>query len=152
VVKTVKTKKITQKQTKQAQSQDVAAANIPLVDARPSDQPVNIVAKTGKTPTAPAQEEANNSVVAAPSAPASGGSYVIQIASAPSPDQAEATYASLNRKFGRIIGGRGMNIQKADIPGKGTFYRVRISAGSKQEAAALCAKYKSAGGQCLVAR
>jgi hypothetical protein len=152
-VKTVKTKKITQKQVKQEQPQQVAAAtNIPLVDARPSDQPVNIVAKTGKTPSAPAPADVSDAVVAAPSAPASGGSYVIQIASAPSPDQAQSTYASLNRKFGKIIGGRDMNIQKADIPGKGTFYRVRITAGSKKEAAALCAKYKSAGGQCLVAR
>ena len=50
------------------------------------------------------------------------------------------------------MGGRNIKIQKADIPGKGTFYRVRIAAGSKKEAAALCAKYKSAGGQCLVAR
>ncbi len=149
-VKAVKTKKITQKQVKQEQTEQVAAAtNIPLVDARPSDQPVNIVAKTGKTPSAPAPAEASDAVVAAPAA---GGGYVIQIASAPSPDQAQSTYASLNRKFGKIIGGRDVNIQKADIPGKGTFYRVRISAGSKKDAAALCAKYKSAGGQCLVAR
>jgi SPOR domain len=157
VVKTVKTKKIVQKKVAQEQPQEVAAAtNIPLVDARPADQPVNIVAKTGKTPAAGALAEAAAAVVAEPAAPAapaaSGGSYVVQIASAPSPDQAQSTYASLNRKFGKIIGGRDMNIQKADIPGKGTFYRVRIAAGSKKEAAALCAKYKSAGGQCLVAR
>lgn len=154
VIKTVKTKKIAQKKPALEQPQEVAAAtNIPLVDARPADQPVNIVAKTGKTPSgaAPAAE-ATEAVVAAPAPAASGGGYVVQIASAPSPDQAEATYASLNRKFGKIIGGRDMNIQKADIPGKGTFYRVRINAGSKKEAAALCAKYKSAGGQCLVAR
>jgi SPOR domain len=150
VVKTVKTKKIVQKKPAQEQPQEVAAAtNIPLVDARPSDQPVNIVAKTGRTPAAETDAE---TVVASAPAAAAGGGYVVQIASAPSPDQAQSTYASLNRKFGKIIGGRDMNIQKADIPGKGTFYRVRIAAGSKKEAAALCAKYKSAGGQCLVAR
>jgi SPOR domain len=154
VVKTVKTKKITQKKQVQEQPQEVAAAtNIPLVDARPADQPVNIVGKTGKTPNAGALAEAAAAVVAEPTAPAaSGGGYVVQIASAPSPDQAQSTYTSLNRKFGKIIGGRDMNIVKADIPGRGTFYRVRIAAGSKKEAAALCAKYKSAGGQCLVAR
>jgi hypothetical protein len=154
VVKTVKTKKIAQKKSTQEQTQEVAAAtNIPLVDARPADQPVNIVAKTGKTPNEGALAEAAAAVVAEPAAPAaSGGGYVVQIASAPSPDQAQSTYATLNRKFGKIIGGRDMNIVKADIPGKGTFYRVRIAAGSKKEAAALCQKYKSAGGQCLVAR
>ena len=142
-VKPVKLKKITQKAAKTEAPVDVAAAaNIPLVDARPSVQPVNIVAKTGKTPAAEAPA----------AAPAAGGNYVIQIASAPSPDAAQSTYASLSRKFGAVIGGRAMNVQKADIPNKGTFYRVRIAAGSKAEAAALCTKYRAAGGQCLVAR
>lgn len=58
----------------------------------------------------------------------------------------------LSAKYGNVLGGRNAKIQKADIPGKGTFYRVRVPAGSKQEATALCAKYKSAGGQCLVAK
>ena len=147
VVKSVKVKKITQKAAKAEALREVAAANIPLVDGRPSDQPVTIVAKTGKTPQA-----AEEAAALAPEPAAAGGGYVIQIASAPSPDAAQATYASLNRKFGNVIGGKNMKIQKADIPGKGTFYRVRIAAGSKKEAAALCAKYKSAGGQCLVAR
>jgi hypothetical protein len=147
VVKTVKVKKLTQKAAKAEALKEVAAANIPLVDGRPSDQPVTIVAKTGKTP------QAAEEVAALAPAPAGGsGGYVIQIASAPSPESAQATWASLNRKFSSVIGGRNVKIQKADIPGKGTFYRVRIAAGSKADAAALCAKYKSAGGQCLVAK
>ncbi len=146
-VKPVKVKKLTQKAAKVEALKEVAAANIPLVDGRPSDQPVTIVAKTGKTPQAAEQVAA-----LAPQPAPAGGSYVIQIASATSPDAAQATWASLNRKFGNVLGGRNAKIQKADIPGKGTFYRVRIPAGSKQEAAALCAKYKSAGGQCLVSR
>lgn len=147
VVKPVKVKKLSQKAAKAAALKEVAAANIPLVDGRPSDQPVTIVAKTGKTPQA---EEV--AALAPAAAPAPSGGYVIQIASATSPDAAQATWASLNRKYGTVLGGRNASIQKADIPGKGTFYRVRIPAGSKQEAAALCAKYKSAGGQCLVAK
>ncbi len=140
LVKTVKIKKI--KAEPAATEIDVAAAaNVPLVEARPADQPVNIVAKTGKTPGAEAA-----------ATPAASGNYVIQIASTPSPDAAQSTYASLSRKFGSVIGGRGVTIQKADIPGKGTFYRVRIEAGSKKEAVALCTKYKAAGGECLVAR
>jgi hypothetical protein len=145
VVRPVKVKKLTQKAAKAEALKEVAAANIPLVDGRPSDQPVTIVAKTGKTPQ-------TEEVAALSPAPAASGSYVIQIASATSQDAAQATWASLNRKYGNVLGGRNARIQKADIPGKGTFYRVRIPAGSKQEATALCAKYKSAGGQCLVAR
>ena len=147
VTKAAKAKKAAQKAAKtQAALEVAAAANIPLVDARPAEQPVNIIAKTGKTP------QAEEVAALAPAPAPSGGSYVIQIASATSPDAAQATWQSLNRKFGNVLGGRNAKIQKADIPGKGTFYRVRIPAGSKQEATALCAKYKSAGGQCLVAR
>jgi hypothetical protein len=80
------------------------------------------------------------------------GSYVVQIASLPSEGEAQKSYNSLSGKFGSVIGGRGVDIKKAEIAGKGTYYRVRIPAGSKQEANELCARYKSAGGSCLVTR
>ncbi len=51
-----------------------------------------------------------------------------------------------------MIGGRGVDIKRADIEGKGTFYRVRIPAGTRDEANQICARYKSAGGSCLVTR
>ena len=102
--KPVKIKKLTQKAAREEALKEVAAANIPLVDGRPSDQPVTIVAKTGKTP------QAEEVAALAPEPAAAGGSYVIQIASAPSADAAQATYASLNRKFGNVIGGRNMRI------------------------------------------
>ncbi|MFZ1774444.1 MAG: SPOR domain-containing protein, partial [Rhizobiaceae bacterium] len=85
-------------------------------------------------------------------APATGGGWSIQIASQPSKDGAQASYKSLASKFGSIIGGKGVQIIPAQIEGKGTFYRVRIPAGSKEEAAALCARYKSAGGSCFPSR
>ena len=45
-----------------------------------------------------------------------------------------------------------MDIKKAEIPNKGTYFRVRIPAGSREEANSLCSRYKSAGGSCLVTR
>ncbi|WP_348270779.1 SPOR domain-containing protein [Rhizobium sp. Root1212] len=80
------------------------------------------------------------------------GSYVIQIASLPSEAEAQTSYNKLSGKFGSVIGGRGVDIKKAEIAGKGTYYRVRIPAGSKDDANALCSRYKSAGGSCLVTR
>jgi len=77
---------------------------------------------------------------------------VIQIASLPSQADAQKSYQSLSNKFGSVIGGRGVDIKAAEVAGKGTFYRVRIPAGSKEQAVALCEKYRSAGGSCLVAR
>ena len=80
------------------------------------------------------------------------GSYVIQIASLPSEAEAQSSYNKLSAKFSGVIGGRGVDIRKAEIKNKGTYYRVRILAGSRQEATELCARYKSAGGSCLVSK
>ena len=41
---------------------------------------------------------------------------------------------------------------KADLGAKGTWYRLRIVAGSKADASALCTKLKAEGGDCLLAR
>lgn len=135
----------------------------PVPTARPVDQPVNVVgtvtengnvrptAQQKPTQVASAPAAAAQPVTQAPAAAASGG-YGIQIASLPSEDEAKKSYASLSKKFAGVLGGRAYEIRKADIAGKGTFYRVRIPAGSKDEAAALCEQYRSAGGSCLISR
>jgi cell division septation protein DedD len=95
--------------------------------------------------TKPAAEAAQVAAVAP-------GSYVIQIASLPSEAEAQKSYSNLSSKFSGVIGGRGVDIKKAEIPNKGTYFRVRIPAGSREEANSLCNRYKSAGGSCLVTR
>ncbi|MBB3977825.1 hypothetical protein GGQ64_003039 [Rhizobium azooxidifex] len=144
----------------------------PVPVSRPAEQPVDVVGTvtergrvTGTAPTetaalasepvaqpaaaAPAQAEA---LAAAQPAAANPGGYVIQIASLPSEAEAQSSYNSLSSRFGSVIGGRGVDIKRAEIANKGTYYRVRIPAGSREEANALCAKYKAAGGSCLVTR
>ncbi|KXG86736.1 SPOR domain-containing protein [Agrobacterium bohemicum] len=129
----------------------------PLPASRPASQPANVVATVTNQgnvrpapPSQPAQETA-----AAPTAStnaSSTGGYYVQVASLPSQAEAQKSYQNLSTKFGSVIGGRGVDIKAAEIAGKGTFYRVRIPAGDKNEAAALCERFRSAGGSCLVAR
>ncbi|WP_221974907.1 SPOR domain-containing protein [Rhizobium leguminosarum] len=143
------------------------ADTAPIPTARPVDQPVNVVGtvteKGNVRPTTqqpkPAQQPKTTEVAAA--APvaakpqqqaASAGGYGIQIASLPSEDEATKSYANLSKKFASVLGGRSHEIRRADIAGKGTFYRVRIPAGSKDEAAALCEQYRAAGGSCLISK
>ncbi|WP_172982662.1 SPOR domain-containing protein [Phyllobacterium sp. SYP-B3895] len=135
--KAVETKKITQETVA---SVSAAPRNAPVVD-RPADQPVDIVDRV------PPKNAAGQQVASA--APAAG-SYLIQIASQPNVEGAQKTYASLSQKYAGVIGGRGVDIKQAEIAGKGTFFRVRIPAGSKADAINLCTKYKSAGGSCFV--
>ena len=146
-VRVVEIKPVTQKPKVKAQQAQPADA-LEAVPSRPSDQPVNIVnAEAPAVPEQPAEQQ----VAAAEPAPVAGA-YSIQIASTPSEEAATSTLRSLSNKFGSVLGGRDYTIQRAEVAGKGTVYRVRIAAGSKEDAGKLCARYKSAGGSCFVTR
>lgn len=94
--------------------------------------------------------QAATTSTAAPVANYSG--YYMQIASQPSLAAAQSSYQTLVGRYNSVLGNRGVEYQRADIAGKGTFHRVRIQAGSRSEANSLCSRYKSAGGSCFVAR
>jgi hypothetical protein len=137
-----------------------APANTPVPSNRPVEQPVNVIGsvtdqgrvtdgQSGETQTANVEPQGQAS---AAQVPTPAGSYVIQIASLPSQADAETSYKRLSAKFAGVIGGRGVDIKRAAIANKGTYYRVRIPAGSRQDAQDLCARYKAAGGSCLVSK
>ncbi|ANL40306.1 MULTISPECIES: SPOR domain-containing protein [Rhizobium] len=136
------------------------ADTAPIPTARPADQPVNVVGtvtdkgnvRTPAQQPKPTQVASATPAAAQPQQAASAGGYGLQIASLPSEDEANKSYASLSKKFAGVLSGRAHEIRKADIAGKGTFYRVRIPVGSKDEAAALCEKYRAAGGSCLISK
>ncbi|OWV94439.1 sporulation protein [Rhizobium sp. R72] len=117
----------------------------------------NAVQAPAGAPAAPAAQKPKEVAAVSPAATqaqptAAAGGYGVQIASLPSEDEAKKSYASLSKKFASVLAGRSYEIRKADIAGKGTFYRVRIPAGSKDEAAAVCEKYRAAGGSCLISK
>lgn len=139
-------------------SATATTSRAPVPASRPAQQPVNVIAAVSDQGQVRSPSPAGGAFPTAPAAPTqvaslgADGGYVIQIASLPSQAEAQRSYQSLSSKFGTVIGGRGVDIKSAEIAGKGTFYRVRIPAGSKGDAVALCEKYRSAGGSCLVAR
>ncbi|OQM75769.1 SPOR domain-containing protein [Manganibacter manganicus] len=113
----------------------------PVAPERPADQPVDIVGEV--------KPETVASI--APENTASGG-WAMQIASQPSVESAQKTYQNLSRRYESILGGHDAKIVKAEIAGKGTFYRVRIAANSRDDAINLCTSYKAAGGNCFVSK
>lgn len=129
------------------------AVRAPVPGTRPTAQSASVSDQGNVRPTAPAAAPASAPAAQNTQVASLGqGGYVIQIASLPSQADAQRSYQNLSNKFGSVIGGRGVDIKAAEIAGKGTFYRVRIPAGSKEQAVALCEKYRAAGGSCLVAR
>ncbi|MDI6025842.1 SPOR domain-containing protein [Corticibacterium sp. UT-5YL-CI-8] len=117
------------------------STSAPAAPQRPAPQPAA---------AAPAQAE--QVAAAAPAAAAAAGAWSMQIASQPSEAAAQSTYQDLSRRYASVLGGKQASIVKAEIAGKGTFWRVRVPAGSRNEAISLCESYKSAGGNCFVSR
>jgi hypothetical protein len=90
-------------------------------------------------------------------APATGGSipagaYIVQVSSQRTQDQAQAAFDNLRQRYSGVLGGVTPVIQRADLGDRGTFYRVRIPASSRDDAISLCERLKSAGGDCFVRR
>jgi hypothetical protein len=124
--------------------------------AVPPVRPRNIPVAAPRTvpATTPRAVPATTQVASAePAAPASNGSYVVQVSSQKTPADAQAAFQSLQRKYASVIGGMKPSIRKVDLPERGTYYRVRVGSwASSTEAAAFCAKLKAAGGDCVIAR
>ncbi|BCM20109.1 SPOR domain-containing protein [Mesorhizobium sp. J8] len=137
----VKPAKPAKKAEVKAQSSNTPAT-VPVAPARPSDQPVDIVGEVKPDQVASID----------PAAAAGGGSWSMQIASQPTVESAQSTYQDLQRRYGSVLSGRTANIVKAEVAGKGTFYRVRVPAQSRNDAINLCTSYKAAGGNCFVSR
>ncbi len=76
----------------------------------------------------------------------------VQISSHPTREAAQVSYRAMSQRYNSLLAGRGVNIVPAEISGRGTFYRVNISASSFADATALCGQIKSAGGDCLARR
>lgn len=137
------------------------ADTAPVPTARPAEQPVNVVGtvtengkvKPASTEAAAEQQTASIDPAAAqPVAAPASGSYGIQIASLPTEADAKASIGKMSAKFGGVLGGRPIGIRQANIPNKGTYFRLRVDVGSKEQAIALCTKLKAAGGSCLVSK
>ncbi|WP_352126996.1 SPOR domain-containing protein [Mesorhizobium sp. dw_380] len=118
-------------------------AKVAIAPQRPSDQPVDVVGEV-KPDQVASIDQATTAT--------GGGSWSMQVASQPTVESAQSTYQDLQRRYGSVLSGRTANIVKAEIAGKGTFYRVRVAAQSRNDAINLCTSYKAAGGNCFVSR
>jgi hypothetical protein len=66
---------------------------------------------------------------------------------------AQASFRSLKHKYANLLGDREPIIRRADLPGKGTYYRAMVGGfASAEEAHQFCNSLLAAGGQCLIQR
>ena len=120
---------------------------------RSTREPVNLLAAPAATDLP--RVTASTAPTATGTIPAATGQsgYVVQVSSQRSADQAQAAFASMQRRYKSVLGGFEPNIQRADLGDKGTYYRVRVGPmASRESALRLCERLKSAGGSCFVTR
>ncbi len=82
-----------------------------------------------------------------------GSGYAVQLGSFRSETEAEAAWQAATRRLGPALQDRDHLVQRADIPGKGVYYRLRVGPMSARTAAsALCSTLKSQGQDCYVSK
>jgi hypothetical protein len=120
---------------------EAAASAVPAETAAPVEAPATAAPDTTQVASTPPAD-----------ATAITGEWAVQLASQRSAEDAQATFQNLKNKFPEVLGGKPLAVQRAEVEGKGVFYRVRVPAQTKEEAVALCEQLKAAGGSCFIAR
>ena len=66
---------------------------------------------------------------------------------------AQDAWNKFKAKFADAVGAHGPDYQTADVPGKGTYYRLRVSGfDSKDSANTFCQQLKSKSQGCIVVK
>lgn len=108
------------------------------------------ISRPAPPPATPAPVPAEPMPKATPANPPAGG-WVIQVGSLPTREEAEKHWKALAAKQAALLGGRQPALVQADLGAKGIYTRVLLTGFTEQGgAAALCAKLKAAGTDCLV--
>ncbi len=104
-------------------------------------------------PAAPREDTPVNLLAEAAPATTAGDGYLVQISSQRSMEEARSSYASMQRRYGPVLGKLEPVIQQADLGDKGIYYRVRVGPwASRDDAIQVCESLKAAGGNCYVTR
>lgn len=78
-----------------------------------------------------------------------GGGSLVQLGAFPSESAANAAWTSFSKRFG-YIAALGKSVQPVAAGGR-TLYRLRVNAGSANQAADICGRLRVAGESCFVA-
>jgi cell division septation protein DedD len=100
----------------------------------------------------PVKPEPPAPTAASPAATAATtGGFGVQLAASPEEADAQRLLSKISREQEELLGAYPLQIIRAEIEGKGTFYRVRTQPfGDRSQAGALCSALKGAGQDCFV--
>jgi len=84
-----------------------------------------------------------------PAAAGGAGGTFVQISSHQSEAEARSAFATAQRRF-PLLQGQSLNIRSAELPGRGTWHRVRVGPFSRAEAQSFCERLRGSGGSCVL--
>ena len=142
--------------------QPMQSAEAPVTLLQPNSAPVIAAPVTAApVPAAPIPAPA---ITAKSTAPASlavpstsaakmgSGAVRIQLGSVPSEQVAHSEWQRVSAKNADVLGGLSPNYVKADIPGKGTYFRIQAGPLQEAKATSTCAALKSRAQPCMIVR
>lgn len=126
----------------------VSAAVVPVVVEEVPPTPKKEAARLNKPKPTPAV--AAKSAEKATATNASANMWRVQLLSTSKKQTAEKAWPAILKKHKALLSDMSHDVVSAQIPGKGTFYRLWIGHfGSRDRAAALCAKLKARKQECV---
>jgi SPOR domain len=85
--------------------------------------------------------------------PPPAGSYVVQVAAQKSEGEAQASWQSLQQRYGSVLGAQQATIRRVDLGERGVFYRAQVGPfATRAQASEVCQSLKAAGGECVIQR
>ena len=137
----------------------VQATEAPVSLSQPGAVSNNAVQNKAPTPipstVAPAKSAtiaAGSPMTSASKMPAGSSSVKIQLGSVPSEQVAHSEWQRLSQKNADVLGGMNANFVKADIPGKGTYFRIQAGPLQEAKATSTCTALKARAQPCMIVR
>lgn len=117
----------------------------------PTEKPKKAETPTSKKTTIEPRKEAATHKVNEPHKTATTkANFYVQLASLPEKEKAKETLNNLTKKYESFLTGVKITIQEATIPGRGTFYRLRVPFETRDAAKEFSQKVKDAGGSYFI--
>ena len=134
----------------QAPARNAPLALNPNVQADPQDNPADQpAAQPGRAPT----QQAYAPPPARTTNYAPAGSYVVQVSSQKSEQDAQTAWRQLQAKYTNVLGNAQVAFKRVDLGDRGTFYRAMVGPfANRDQAYEMCQNLKTAGGECVVQR
>ncbi|MEM8751198.1 MAG: SPOR domain-containing protein [Pseudomonadota bacterium] len=129
------------------------STNVQPVEVKPAETAPAAPETVQVAAVEPATSEPDPAPAAVEPKPAAPKSpYAVQLSSQRSDAAARQSFENISKRYASILSGMSYEVQKSDIKGKGTYYRLRVPMNSRAEAQEMCSKLKAQGGDCFVTK